>query len=170
MGMILVGAIAAPAFFPLAANGGTGGAFAYSVIMGVLLVRGSFLACMCVVGGLGVMMMSVCVSVSASVYITTNSPHTHPNTPTENTKHKNHHQHAHNDKHKHGSIIQNPHTPPKKSTEHPPQTWLLNRHPNKSHQKKHPHNTHPPKKHRASSSRGTGRPGASRRCTRRPPA
>lgn len=39
MAMILVGAIAAPAFFPLAADGGTGGAFAYSVIMGVMLVR-----------------------------------------------------------------------------------------------------------------------------------
>ena len=39
MAMILVGAIAAPAFFPLAADGGTGGAFVYSVIMGVVLVR-----------------------------------------------------------------------------------------------------------------------------------
>ena len=93
MGMILVGAIAAPAFFPLAANGGTGGAFAYSVIMGVLLVRVwgvCVLVCVMVVGWM------LCVSAWAFVY------KQHPLTPTHpsehpHTTHQNKRQHAHND-------------------------------------------------------------------------
>jgi hypothetical protein len=39
LGMIAVGCIAAPALFPLAAEGGIGGAFAYAVLMGLCLVR-----------------------------------------------------------------------------------------------------------------------------------
>jgi hypothetical protein len=37
--MLMVGAIAAPCLFPLAAEGGIGGAFAYAVLMGLCLVR-----------------------------------------------------------------------------------------------------------------------------------
>lgn len=38
LAILALGVIAPPAFFPLAAEGGVGGAFAYAVLMGVCMV------------------------------------------------------------------------------------------------------------------------------------
>lgn len=45
IGMLALGCVAPPALFPLAANGGIKGSFAYAVLMGTVLVRACLRAC-----------------------------------------------------------------------------------------------------------------------------